>query len=356
MSTTVHRTPKSGRQSLFFQDLASPVSSRRGKFSTPGQAAAVSALWRESGGGSDLPPPPLYTLEDRSDFSPESGIPDYPVSPEIKSDPRTPVHSFGRDSSTPVKGKSEASTSYALSNGHHAQQGSASMSWWSPSKSGGEQEEKGKSSPVEGVVQPLALITLPPPREVARPEMQRNTLPTANLNEEEWVTVYGFSPADTNLVLREFEKCGVILKHVPGQRDANWMHILYQCFHDFTNWTVRLSGSSYDMHSKLGVKSYSDAQKALSKNGTQINGALIIGVKPLDPMQRHALNERVANQGFMTFPPQPSMKHAELNASRAPSRPYYLLNSNTSAQKSGGAIASPTKSLVSKVMDLMFGV
>lgn len=37
-----------------------------------------------------------------------------------------------------------------------------------------------------------------------------------------------FSPADTNLILREFEKCGVILKHVPGPRDANWMHILYQ--------------------------------------------------------------------------------------------------------------------------------
>lgn len=39
---------------------------------------------------------------------------------------------------------------------------------------------------------------------------------------------FRFSPADTNLVLREFEKCGVILKHVPGPRDANWMHILYQ--------------------------------------------------------------------------------------------------------------------------------
>lgn len=37
-----------------------------------------------------------------------------------------------------------------------------------------------------------------------------------------------FSPGDTNLVLREFEKCGVILKHVPGPGDANWMHILYQ--------------------------------------------------------------------------------------------------------------------------------
>ena len=39
---------------------------------------------------------------------------------------------------------------------------------------------------------------------------------------------FRFSPADTNLVLREFEKCGEILKHVPGPRDANWMHILYK--------------------------------------------------------------------------------------------------------------------------------
>lgn len=37
-----------------------------------------------------------------------------------------------------------------------------------------------------------------------------------------------FSPRDTNLVLREFEKCGAILKHIPGPRDVNWMHILYQ--------------------------------------------------------------------------------------------------------------------------------
>lgn len=331
MSTPVNKTPKSSRQTLFYQDLASPISARRGKISTPGQAAAVSALWRESSSDrSDLPPPPLYTLEDRSDFSPESGIQDYPVSPEIKSDPRTPVQSSGYDFSTPFKNKSEASTSYALSNGHAGQQGSASM-WWSPSKSGGEQDDKGRSSPVEGVVQPGALITLPPPREVARPEMQRSTMPAANPHEEEWVTVYGFSPADTNLVLRELEKCGVILKHVPGPRDANWMHILYQ--------------------------SSSDAQKALSKNGMQINGALIIGVKLLDPMQRHTLNERlINNQGFMTLPPSSSMRHAELDASRAPPRSYYLQNGNTSARQSGGPIASPTKSLVSKVMDLMFGV
>lgn len=194
MSTTVHRTPKSGRQSLFFQDLASPVSARRGKFSSPGQAAAVSALWRENFGGSDLPPPPMYTLEDRSDFSPESGILDYPMSPEIKSDPRNPVQTSGRDFSTPAKSKSEASTSFSVLSGQQNQQSPTSLSWWSPTKaSGSEQDDKGKGSPVEGVVQPGALITLPPPREVARPEIQRNSIPAGNLDEEEWVTVYGYA-------------------------------------------------------------------------------------------------------------------------------------------------------------------
>ncbi|XP_039053748.1 nuclear pore complex protein NUP35-like [Hibiscus syriacus] len=326
MSNAVHTTPKSGRKSLFFQDLASPVSARRGKFSSPGQAAAVLALWEENFGCSDLPPPPMYTLEDRSDFSPEVGIPDYPMSPKIKSDPRSPVKSSGRDFSTPAKINSGASTSFAVLNG---QQNSTSPSWWSPTtRSGSEQDEKGKGSPVEGVVQHGALITLPPPREVARPEIQRNSVPTGNLDEEEWVTVYGFSPSDTNLVLREFEKCGVILKHVPGPRDANWMHVLYL--------------------------NRSDAQKALRKNGMQINGALIVGVKQVDPMQREALNERVTNQGFMTLPP-PSSRTSELNNFRL-SRPYYLQNGNSNARHSGGtAIAIPTKSLGTKVMEYMFG-
>ncbi|WCJ40842.1 mitotic phosphoprotein N' end (MPPN) family protein [Euphorbia peplus] len=333
MSTTIQkRSPKSsGSRLLFYQDLASPISTRKGKFSTPGQAAAVSALWRENFGGSDLPPPPMFTLEDRSDFSPESGIPDYPLSPEAKSDPRTPGQSSGRDFMTPHKSKSEASTSFALMSGHQNQQGSASSTWWSPAKgSSNEQEDRGKGSPVEGVVQPGALITLPPPREVARPDAQRTSFPAGNLDEEEWITVYGFPPGDTNLVLREFEKCGVILRHVPGPREANWMHILYQ--------------------------SRSDAHKALSKNGMQINGVLIVGVKPVDPMQRQTLNDRLNNQGFMPLPPPPSSKSSEMNSLKSYARPYYLQNGNGSTRQSGGAIASPAKSLVSKIFDVMFGI
>ncbi|XP_050235068.1 nuclear pore complex protein NUP35 [Mercurialis annua] len=335
MSTLTNRTPKSsGGRSLFYQDLASPISARKGKFTSPGQAAAVSALWRENFGGSDLPPPPMYTLEDRSDFSPESGIPDYPLSPEAKSDPRSPKHVSGREFMTPMNSKAEASTSrtnsFALMSGSQNQQGSASSSWWSPAKaSGGDQEDKGKGSPVEGVVQPGALITLPQPREVARPEIQRNNFPAGNLDEEEWVTVYGFTPVDINEVLREFEKCGVIVKHVFGPRNANWMHILYQ--------------------------SRSDARKALSKNGFQINGVLMVGVKPVDPIQRQALNERLNNQGFMTLPPAPSARTAELKTPGA-SRPYYLQNGSSSARQSGGAIASPAKSVVSKIFDVMFGI
>lgn len=192
MNSTVHRTPNSGRRSLFYQDLASPVTTRKGKFSTPGQAAAVSALWRENFGNSDLPPPPVFTLEDRSgsDFSPEYGISDYPVSPEIKSDPRTPVRSH--DFSSPVKNKSNASISYTPMSGQQSRQGSAGFNWWStPKGDDSEQKDKGKSSPVEGVIQPGALITLPTPREVARPEVRRNCLSAGKLNEEEWVTVYG---------------------------------------------------------------------------------------------------------------------------------------------------------------------
>ncbi|XP_043723012.1 nuclear pore complex protein NUP35 [Telopea speciosissima] len=330
MGTTVQRTSKGGRQSVFFNDLASPVSAHRGKFMSPGQAAAVSALWRENFGGADPPPPPIFTLEDRADFSPESGIVDYPMSPETKSEMRTPVRDSRRDSLSPLKSKSEASTSYAAMGAQQIQQTPASSSWWSPGKSASDHDDKGKGSPVEGVVQPGALILLPPPREVARPELQRNNLPASDLDEEEWVTVYGFSPGDTNLVLREFEKCGVILRHVPGPREANWMHILYE--------------------------NRSDALKALNKNGMQINGVLIVGVKTLDPIQRQALNERSNNQGFMTLP-APANRNSELIPSRVSPRPYFVQNKgNSSTQRSVGTIAAPAKSVMSKVMDLMFGI
>ncbi|GFZ04188.1 AAA-type ATPase family protein [Actinidia rufa] len=325
MSTTVHRTTKSGRQSLFFHDLASPVSTRRGgggkftRITTPGQAAAVSALWRENFATSDLPPPPVFTLEDRSDLSPESGIPDYLVSPEIKSDPRTPAQSSGQEFSTP-KSKAEASTSFALMGGKQQNQQSpvANLSWWSPGKSGGrgEQDEKGNGSPVEGVVHTGALITLPPPREVARPEIQRNSLPAGSLDEEEWVTVYGHG----------FE--------VAYRDQSEVKHTLLE--------EQLLSSHHQDISVGIGCSWPASRGVALSlalkEPLQQINGVLIVGAKPVDPGQRQFLNDRVNNQGFMPLPLAPLGKSSESNPLSTFPRPYYFQDGNKSARPSAGGI------------------
>ncbi|MCL7029042.1 hypothetical protein MKW94_026110 [Papaver nudicaule] len=213
MGTNVQRTPKSGSKSLFFQDLASPIATHRDKFSTPGQAAAVSALRRENFGGSDPPPPPFFTLEDRVDFSPESGISDYPLSSDTKSSDinRTPLRDYygsGKDSVTPMKSRFEASPSFTAAQ----QQTPQSSSWWSPGRSdsernGGMDEDwgglKGKGSPVEGVVKP-----------VARPELPKNSFPVGNLDEEEWVTIYGHvdGPSFSSFPFCDLDKAQVLTK------------------------------------------------------------------------------------------------------------------------------------------------
>ncbi|CAD5178271.1 unnamed protein product [Musa acuminata subsp. malaccensis] len=350
MNPATTRSSRADRQSPFLRDLATPVSGRRGggggagRFATPGQAAAVSALWRDNFASADPPPPPVFTLGDRVDFSPEPALaadltPPSPVS-------RTPPHAlYGPASfSSPFKVTAEPSGSGAPDEGFRVLRfpSGGDSGWVSPGKSSGtgDRTGKGKSSPVDGIVQPGALITLPPPREVARPEVRRNSLPLAGaLDEEQWVTVYGFSIGDTNLVLQEFEKFGVILKHVLGPRDANWVHILYQ--------------SRYD------------ARKALAKHGMQLNSVLIIGVKPIDPQQKQYLNEHLEsnhNRGFMV--PMPLGSVAGSSAGRSPVAPstwthhkqQHSSNIATSetGQGSTKAIASPTKSALSKVMDMMF--
>lgn len=105
------------------------------------------------------------------------------------------------------------------------------------------------------------------------------------------------------------------------------------------------------------MQNRSDAQKALNKAGMMINGVVIVGVKPVDPIQKQALNERLNNQGFMPLPPPSSTRDSEFNTAKPSSRPHYLQNGSAfSPQPSGGAMASPSKSMVSKFFDLMFGV
>ena len=52
----------------------------------------------------------------------------------------------------------------------------------------------------------------------------------AGLQEDEdvWVTVYGFQPSQRHLIMKEFSKCGDILKFGDGREDgSNWVHIQF---------------------------------------------------------------------------------------------------------------------------------
>lgn len=109
-----------------------------------------------------------------------------------------------------------------------------------------------------------------------------------------------------------------------------------------------------------------DAHKALKKDGIQINNVLIVGVKPVDPAERHSLNEKLKNStngGFNILrPPQPATGKSSTVRSPFTATPHhrYQQNCNTVSIDSGrqamGAIALPAKSVVLKVIDLMFGI
>ncbi|RCV16900.1 hypothetical protein SETIT_3G175400v2 [Setaria italica] len=320
-SPAAARRGRSARQSPFFRDLASPIPSHRGasRFaSSASTAAAPSAT---------PPPPPIFTLDDRyasADFSPD------PTASDL-----LPVAS----SPSPRAAASR------------------SPSW---DRSRGRVALSAPGSPMDGVVEPARkeVLALPPPASPGTPPLATTaeaqssvtpaqapvrTEPVANGGEaerEEWVTVFGFSIGDTNLVLREFEKCGVILRHHSGPRDGNWIHILYQ-------------------------RSY-DARKALQKNGIQLSSGLIVGVKPIDPVHRQQLDQRLigSNQGgFMVSLPSKSLalkstgSSNQLGALPRPYDPKANTNVNRDAgRRATGSVAAPAKSIVTNVMDLIFGI
>uniref|UniRef100_A0A0D9UXZ2 Nuclear pore complex protein NUP35 n=1 Tax=Leersia perrieri TaxID=77586 RepID=A0A0D9UXZ2_9ORYZ len=320
----------------FLRDLSSPISSS--------MRLPPASIRRETEASTTKPPPPppLLFLDEFSHHSP-SPKPSTPPQAAMSPSP-PPPHRGGGLFSTPLRPNGSASPA----------------AWWPPCRDEIGRDREG--SPVDGIVQQqqpqpqqspatasgqqsqqqlqqkVTLITLPPPREVARPEMPRDSAPAAGrVDEEEWVTVFGFSPGDTNLVLREFEKCGIVLRHVPGPRDANWMHILYQSRHD--------------------------AQKALDKHGQQLNSVLIIGVKQVDPWQRPYLNENT-NENFQVgatvpFPSQPVVPSPFVTRNALAPLPSNSMPNgigNGSGHGASGVIASPTRSVLSKVMDLMFGL
>ncbi|XP_024529811.1 nuclear pore complex protein NUP35-like [Selaginella moellendorffii] len=349
--TMQQRRGVAGRyQSLFYRDLnLAAAGTRASGAQSSSSGAAGSSSWRDNvGGGADPPPPPCFTLEDRIDRTPSETLLPPPAAGEYRS-PDGLASRFSDSKSplkTPQSGASRRSGGLFgdfQSPGFAPPSSSPPSAWWSSSAamrdwsghSDGERENLHTGTTgihhhhLHHQAEPQSgLLTLPAPRQIIRPNIQRSAaLPDAGEEGDEWVTIYGFPGEDTNLVLREFEKCGPIIKQVAGPATSNWLHIQYQ--------------------------SRQDAQKALAKNGMQLYGALIIGVKPVDPLQRQALMDKAQRSSGLSVP-HPKASAKGMASAQTAARPYYL-HSDSSLARPASTIASPTKSLLSKVVDLVFG-
>lgn len=51
--------------------------------------------------------------------------------------------------------------------------------------------------------------------------------PTSTRPTKHWITVYGFSPAATAMILTHFAQCGTILEKIFPPQSGNWVHLRF---------------------------------------------------------------------------------------------------------------------------------
>lgn len=61
---------------------------------------------------------------------------------------------------------------------------------------------------------------------LSTPNFQSPPQPTSRPTNY-WVTVYGFSPAATSMILSHFSQCGTIVEKVFPPQSGNWVHLRY---------------------------------------------------------------------------------------------------------------------------------
>ncbi|GAB1867148.1 Nucleoporin NUP53 [Camponotus japonicus] len=157
----------------------------------------------------------------------------------------------------------------------------------------------------------------------------------------QWVTVFGFLPADINAVLSHISsRVRIVDKHPPPQLQSNWIH--------------------------LKCASEQEAQRALTCNGSIVSGSIMIGVIPCtdegvvlgcsDKENRSKLNGSIRSLSVgrierSSFNASPTMKRRKLRSLAAG------YNQHFSPQTAQTPENVPQKStgLVSRAMEYMFG-
>ncbi|RZS00233.1 hypothetical protein BHM03_00029906, partial [Ensete ventricosum] len=344
LSFPMARSSKSARLSPLYSDLGLAIFPDRGtasRFANASQAATASVLWRGTGISADLPAPPVFTLDDQIRFF---GLGDLPSPPSDRTGSLSP--------SAPAP---SSSSSFVWRT-------RAEMSGSGAAEVDGEERETGRGSPIDGLVDPGAVITPPPPRprEIVRPRSQGCSMQNRGLGADEWVTVYGYTL--TFLLLLFFEFCFLsvsfaFLFPTVAVRSSNNLSPTF-CGEAYTRSECVLTCS-------FTLQNPYEAQMALKKNGMQLNSLLMIAVKPIDPMHRQHLDEtsdRINRGSSMVSLPS---KSTTLNSSSTatPStvltRARHPKTTSRSATDTGNpvpeSIATPATSALSKVMDLIFG-
>ncbi|RRT63925.1 hypothetical protein B296_00010615 [Ensete ventricosum] len=165
------RSSKSARLSPLYSDLGLAIFPDRGtasRFANASQAATASVLWRGTGISADLPAPPVFTLDDQIRFF---GLGDLPSPPSDRTGSLSP--------SAPAP---SSSSSFVWRT-------RAEMSGSGAAEVDGEERETGRGSPIDGLVDPGAVITPPPPRprEIVRPRSQGCSMQNRGLGADEWL-------------------------------------------------------------------------------------------------------------------------------------------------------------------------
>jgi hypothetical protein len=179
------------------------------------------------------------------------------------------------------------------------------------------------TSPIGGGPAPAA-PPQPPAPPSPRQQLQREYAAAGRALRDldgTWVTVFGFAQADVPLVLREFCKCGDVEEfgtYGDGPH-VNWMHLRYANRHA--------------------------AQRALLRSGEQLSAACMVGVKPLDPGRREAM-ERAGGGGEGAARATPALPRA------ARARPYQL----DAAAAQAAVVPLASKSAWEKVSEFILGL
>nr|CAB3264511.1 nucleoporin NUP53-like [Phallusia mammillata] len=137
-----------------------------------------------------------------------------------------------------------------------------------------------------------------------------------------WVTVFGFPPQQTSLILKQFSQFGTILSYHVAGNGGNWIHIHYETL--------------------------LQAKKALSRNGKVLCDNMMLGVMACNSIPNGEGQSLLEESSISVTSPhnmsQRTMPIRNLSASVYSSSPQV---NNSTPQK--------TNTMITKAMDFLFG-